>query len=74
MKKISIMACLILLSGLAAVSSATSPMPEGVKPGMGATLCTIQITSVKDRERDTYEKLTSTFAFEGYPRPTNSDI
>jgi hypothetical protein len=55
---------MIVLFGFVRDSFATSPMPEEVKPGMTATVCIVHITCVKDRERGTYEELTSTFAFE----------
>ena len=55
---------MIYLFGLVGNAIATSPMPEEVKPGMAATVCTIHITCTKDRETGTQQELTSTFAFE----------
>ena len=53
---------MVMPSGLAGNSSATSPMPEEVKPGMSATVCAIHLTCAN--ERGMQEELTSTFAFE----------
>jgi len=64
MKRASILLCVIVLSGFVGDSFATSPMPEEVKPGMTATICTIHITCMRDRERGTQEELASTYAFE----------
>lgn len=64
MKKTSILLCMIALLGFVDNSSATSPMPEEVKPGMTATICMIHIICIKDREKGMHEELTSTFAFE----------
>ena len=64
MKTKRVLILIFLLAVLVTSSQATSPMPEEVKPGMAATVCAIQITCTKDRERGTYEELTSTFAFE----------
>ncbi|HET6516322.1 MAG TPA: hypothetical protein VFG09_14275 [Thermodesulfovibrionales bacterium] len=64
MKTMMVLILIFVLAALARSSQATSPMPEEVKPGMAATVCTIHITCTKDRETGTYEELTSTFAFE----------
>jgi hypothetical protein len=37
---------------------------EELKPGLTATVCTIHLICVKDRERGTHEELASTFAFD----------
>jgi len=63
MKK-AFMICVGLLAGLSCEAWATSPMPEGVKPGMTATVCAIHLAVVKERDKGTREELTSTFAFE----------
>ena len=64
MKKVSIFILMVILLGLAGDSFATSPMPEEVKPGMTVTVCTIDIVSIKDRERGIPEEQTAKFAFE----------
>jgi hypothetical protein len=64
MKKISILICMSVLFGLAGNSFATSPMPEEVKPGLTATVCTIHIVCITERERGTPEEQTAKFAFE----------
>ena len=63
MKKTSILLCMILF-GFAGDSFATSPMPEEVKPGQTATICTIHIACITDRERGIPEEQTAKFAFE----------
>ncbi len=64
MKKISILICMSVLFGLVGNASATSPMPEDVKPGMSATVCTIHTVCIKDHERGMQEEQTAKFAFE----------
>lgn len=63
MKK-ALMVVVALLASLSVDALATSPMPEGVKPGMTATVCAIHLAWVKERDKGTQEELTSTFAFE----------
>lgn len=64
MKRASILLCVIPLLWFAGDSFATSPMPEEVKPGLTATVCTIHIAIITDRERGAHEEQTATFAFE----------
>jgi len=64
MKKVTVLIFILVLMGLAYNSAAVSPMPEGVKPGAAATVCTIHIVCVTDSERGMPEEQTSTFAFE----------
>jgi hypothetical protein len=64
MKKTSILLCMIVLCGFVGNSFATSPMPEEVKPGPTATVCTIHTICIADRERGTHEEQTAKFAFE----------
>ena len=64
MKKTSILLCTIVLFGFAGDSFATSPMPEEVKPGQTATVCTIHIACITDREKGIPEEQTVNFAFE----------
>jgi UDP-N-acetylglucosamine 2-epimerase len=64
MKKISILICIGVLFGLAGNANATSPMPEEVKPGMTATVCTVHIVCTTDHERGILEEQTAKFAFE----------
>ena len=64
MKKTSIFILMLVLFGLAGNSSAISPMPEEVKPGLTATVCTIHIVCIKDHERGIPEEQTAKFAFE----------
>ena len=56
---------MIVLLGLAANSSATSPMPEEVKPSPAADSCTVRVTYSLDRETGVLgEELSSTLTFE----------
>ncbi len=55
---------MIVLFGVPGDSFATSPMPEEVKPGQTATVCTVHITYITDHERGMLEEQTSKFAFE----------
>jgi hypothetical protein len=55
---------MLVLFGLAGNSSAISPMPEEVKPGLTATVCTIRIACIKDHEKGMPEERTAKFAFE----------
>ena len=64
MKKVTVLIFILALVGLTDNSAAVSPMPEGVKPGPSATVCTIHIACITDSERGTPEEQTSTFAFE----------
>jgi hypothetical protein len=64
MKKVTVLIFMLILLGLADNSAAVSPMPEGVKPGAAATVCTIHIACITDSEREMPEEQTSTFAFE----------
>ena len=64
MKKILILLSMIVLCGFAGNSFATSPMPEEVKPGQTATVCTIHIACITDREKGIPEEKTAKFAFE----------
>jgi hypothetical protein len=64
MKRASILLCVIVLFGFVGDSFATSPMPEEVKPGLTATVCTIHIVCIKDHERRIPEEQTAKFAFE----------
>ena len=64
MKNVTVLIFILALMGLADNSAAVSPMPEGVKPGAAATVCTIHIACITDSERGMSEEQTSTFAFE----------
>jgi len=56
---------MVVLLGLAANSSATSPMPEEVKPGQNESVCIIHVVYVTDREKEIPgEESSSTFVFE----------
>jgi len=56
---------MIVLSGLAADSSATSPMPEEMKPGQTENVCTVRIAYSLDREKGILlEETSSTLTFE----------
>ncbi|MBI4681611.1 MAG: hypothetical protein HY757_00675 [Nitrospirae bacterium] len=65
MKKTLILICMIVLFWLAGNSSATSPMPEEIKPGQTATVCTTHIVYLTEDEKGIHaEEFSSHFVFE----------
>ncbi len=56
---------MIVLFWLAGNSSATSPMPEEIKPGQTATVCTTHIVYLTEDEKGIHaEEFSSHFVFE----------
>jgi hypothetical protein len=56
---------MIALLGLAGTSSATSPMPEELKPGQTEPYCTLHVVYRLDREQGIFtDEQTSTLTFE----------
>ena len=64
MKKVSIFIFLALLLGLAGYSSATSPVPEEVMPGLTADVCSVHVTYTLNRETGVLgEEISSNLTF-----------
>ena len=73
MKEISVLILMIALLGLAENSSATSPMPEEVKPGQTENICTVHVAYSLDREKGILlEETSSTLTFE--PSMSRKDV
>jgi len=65
MEKTLIFIFMIVFLGLAEDSSATSPMPEEVKPSQTENICTIRVAYSLDREKGILlEETSSTLTFE----------
>ena len=65
MKKASISIFMIALLCFAGNSSATSPMPEEIKPGATTTVCTTYIVYLTENEKGIHlEESSSNFVFE----------